>query len=356
MILGIAADGRVDFCAGGPEDLCGLHAEALVGCRVRLLTGVRPRLEVLPVGTAPVATPDPVPDTGADLLAGPGTEDGDWSRMPLDQDQEAELLCADGTLKMVTVRLDMRHTTQPRDAQPSYVVVVDQSDARLADLMATASHELRTPVTSILGYAELLRSSPSGVPPATMQQLLGRIDRNARRLKGLIEDMLMVSQVEAGGFRLELREVDLRDPLQRALEEVRSVLPVRELTLHARVSDVRVPVMGDPDRLERAFTHVLDNAVKFSLVGEAVDVSLSAEGPDAVVRVLDRGVGIEEAEQAHVFERFFRGSRARELVTQGSGLGLAVTAAVVNGHGGRVEVESAPGEGSCFILRVPLSA
>jgi signal transduction histidine kinase len=120
------------------------------------------------------------------------------------------------------------------------------------------------------------------------------------------------------------------------------------------VSPCPVTVVGDSDRLERAFSHVLDNAVKFSLVGEAIDVSLKVEGRDAVVQILDRGVGIDEAEQPHVFERFYRGARARELVTQGSGLGLAVTAAVVAGHGGKVEVDSVPGRGSCFSLRIPL--
>jgi two-component system, OmpR family, sensor kinase len=168
--------------------------------------------------------------------------------------------------------------------------------------------------------------------------------------------MLMVSQVEGGGFQLDLRAVDLRQPLGRALEEIRGVLPVRELVLHTAVSECPVPVLGDADRLQRAFTHVLDNAVKFSLVGEVIDVSLGTEDGEAVVRVIDRGVGIDEAEQPHVFDRFYRGWRARELVTQGSGLGLAVTAAVVDGHGGRIEVDSAAGEGSCFTLRIPLSA
>jgi signal transduction histidine kinase len=352
MILGIAADGRVDFCAGSPEDLCGLTAEELVGCTVRFLAGPPSRVEVLPApgsGTADDATAGSIEGE-----AGRRGAVADWSDVPQDEELEAELVCADGTTKMVTVRLDMRHTQRPQDARASYVVEVDQTDARMSDLMATASHELRTPVTSILGYAELLRSSTTDVPPATMHQLLGRIDRNARRLKGLIEDMLTVSQVEAGGFRLELRDVDLREPLWRALEDVRTLLPVRELTLHTAVSPCPVPVRGDPDRLERAFSHVLDNAVKFSLVGEAIDVSLRVEGGEAVVRVLDRGVGIDEAEQGHVFERFFRGSRARELVTQGSGLGLAVTAAVIHGHGGAVELSSVPGQGSCVSLRIPL--
>jgi Histidine kinase-, DNA gyrase B-, and HSP90-like ATPase/His Kinase A (phospho-acceptor) domain len=373
MILGIAADGRVDFCAGSPEDVCGLTAAQLVGCRVTMVTAPRWRVEVVPPGAGLDSSPQDVDaptahgsvqgaDDAAEDAAEDGSEDGsdrssgDWSGVPLDVPHEADLVCADGTAKMVTVCLSMRHSEGPPDVPDSYVVVVDQTDARIADLMATASHELRTPVTSILGYAELLRSSPTDVPPVTMQQLLGRIERNARRLKGLIEDMLMVSQVEGGGFQLDLRAVDLRQPLGRALEEIRGVLPVRELVLHTAVSECPVPVLGDADRLQRAFTHVLDNAVKFSLVGEVIDVSLGTEDGEAVVRVIDRGVGIDEAEQPHVFDRFYRGWRARELVTQGSGLGLAVTAAVVDGHGGRIEVDSAAGEGSCFTLRIPLSA
>jgi signal transduction histidine kinase len=220
--------------------------------------------------------------------------------------------------------------------------------------MATASHELRTPVTSILGYAELLRASPDGTLPATSQQLLGRIDRNARRLKGLIEDMLTLSQVESGGFRLAHEPLDLREPLQRALDDVRPVLPVRELALRTVISEEPVPVLGDPERLERVFDQLLDNAVKFSMVGETIDVAITEDGDHAVVTVTDRGVGIAPEEQRRVFERFYRGSRAHDLVTQGSGLGLAVTEAVITGHGGTVAVDSVPEQGSTFTVRLPL--
>ena len=336
MILGIAADGRVDFCAGHAEDMCARSLEELLGCRIGVRTGARLRLEVEPVdGSATV----------------PG---GSWSDVPLDTELEADFVCADGTARAVTVRFARRHTGD-RQPQPAYVVVLGEVDGRMADIMATASHELRTPVTSILGYSELLRSIPGGVPAATMHQLLGRIDRNARRLKGLVEDMLTMSQVEAGGFRLEREDLDLREPLGRALEEVSTLLPVRELELRTELAESAVMVVGDPDRLERAFAQLLDNAVKFSHVGEAIDVSLAVDGADAVVTVTDRGIGIEQAELRRVFEQFYRGLGARELVTQGSGLGLAVTEAVVAGHGGRVEVESTPGVGSSFTVRLPLA-
>ena len=336
MILGIAADGRVDFCAGRTEDLCGRTAEELLGARITIerLSGLR-----LLVRTA--------------HDGGTVQEVAGWPDLPLQEEHAAELVCADGTTRPVTLRVDRRHTAQ--GPGPTYVVAVGQVDARLADLMATASHELRTPVTSILGYAELLRSSPAGVLPPTTQQLVGRIDRNARRLKGLIEDMLTLSQVESGGFRLEREPLDLREPLTRALEDVRSLLPVRELELRTTISCEPVPVVGDTDRLERAFSQLLDNAVKFSLVGEAIDVSLRTDADEAVLTVEDRGVGIDPVEQRRVFERFYRGSRAHELVTQGAGMGLAVTKAVLTGHGGTVAVESEPGRGSCFTVRLPVS-
>jgi len=340
MILGIAADGRVDFCAGSPEDLCGRTAEDLLGRRFALEPGSRLRLLL-------GRDAEEADDTAAHGPPG-------WSEALLTEEQEADLVCDDGTTRAVTVRVD-RRVHVDGEASPAYVVVVGRVDARMADLMATASHELRTPVTSILGYAELLRASPEGVLPATSLQLLGRIDRNARRLKGLIEDMLTLSQVEGGGFHLALERLDLREPLERALEEVRTVLPVRELELRTRISPSPVVVVGDADRLERAFSQLLDNAVKFSLVGETIDVALTADSRDAVVTVEDRGVGIEPEEQRRVFERFYRGSRAHELVTQGSGMGLAVTEAVLLGHGGSVEVESEPGRGSCFTVRLPLA-
>ena len=342
MILGIAADGRVDFCAGSAEDLCGRTADDLLGCRIDVETG--PRLVLR------VESPDgPAPRTST------GSDSG-WADVPLEKPQEAELVvCPDRTCP-VTVRLHRQRASEA-GTEPSYVLVLEgagEVDVRMADIMATASHELRTPVTSILGYSELLRSSPTGVP-ATMQQLLGRIDRNARRLKGLVEDMLTMSQVEAEEFHLDLRALDLREPLTRALDEVRTVLPVRELELRTALGDGAVPVLADADRLERVFSQLLDNAVKFSHVGETIDVVLTTDAVDAVVTVVDRGVGIEPAEHRRVFEQFYRGIGARELVTQGSGLGLAVTEAVVVGHGGRVEVASTPGEGSRITVRIPLA-
>ena len=336
MILGIAADGRVDFCAGRPEDLCGRTAEELVGHRARLEPGPRVRLVL-------DGSPDSVP---APALAA-------WSDLPHDEEHADDLVCDDGSTRPVTLRLDRRRTALD-GAAPTYVVAVGQVDARLADLMATASHELRTPVTSILGYAELLRASPADALPPTSQLLVGRIDRNARRLKGLIEDMLVLSQVEAGGFHLDREPLDLREPLEQALAEVRTLLPVRELELRTCLAAVAVPVLGDGERLVRAFNQLLDNAVKFSQVGETIEVVLVTEGGDAVVTVADRGVGIEPHEQGRVFERFYRGSRARELVTQGSGLGLAVTEAVLHGHGGQVSLRSEPGVGSRFTVRMPL--
>lgn len=340
MILGIAADGRVDFCAGAPEDLCGRTSEELLGSTVAVEKGTRLRLVVGSSGDDSGHSP---PDIG-------------WSDVPLNEEQDADLVCDDGSTRPVTVRFDRRLTAQQQHEPPAYVVVVSRVDARLADLMATASHELRTPVTSILGYSELLRSSPAGVLPATSQQLLGRIDRNARRLKGLIEDMLTLSQVESGGFVLAHEPLDLRQPLQRALDDVRSLLPVRELELRTSISDRAVGVVGDAERLERAFSQLLENAVKFSQVGEAIDVSLHPDGPEAVVTVEDRGLGISPEEQRRVFDRFYRGARAHELVTQGTGLGLAVTEAVLTGHGGAVSVESQPGRGSCFTVRLPLAS
>ena len=342
MILGIAADGRVDFCAGRTEDLCGRSADELVGRRLRFEAGPRVRLLFEPGPDGPGA--------GGRGAGGVAT----WPDLAPDEDHAADLVCDDTTTRPVTVRLDQRHTLARDGASPSYVVVVDQVDARLADLMATASHELRTPVTSIMGYAQLLRASPADALPPTSQQLVGRIDRNARRLKGLVEDMLTLSEVESGGFHLDRRVLDLREPLERSLEDVRSLLPVRELELRTSIVDDPVLVLGDPERLERAFSQLLDNAVKFSLVGEAIEVVCRVDGDEAVVSVTDRGVGIEPDEQRRVFERFYRGTRAHELVTQGAGLGLAVTDAVLTAHDGSVEVESEPGR-TCFTVRLPLS-
>jgi signal transduction histidine kinase len=192
--------------------------------------------------------------------------------------------------------------------------------------------------------------------PTMHHQIVGRIERNGRRLMGLIEDMLTMSQVEVGNVRIDRVPIDLRDPVTAALEAMQPVLAQRHLTLVTDLSETAVKVRGDADRLERVFTNLVSNAAKFSHEGDTVDVRLCTEDGEAVFRVTDTGIGISLEDRAHLFDRFFRSADAHALAIQGVGLGLPIAASIVEGHDGSIDVESEPGRGSTFLVRLPLIA
>ena len=243
----------------------------------------------------------------------------------------------------------------PEAADRELVRRLAEADRLKGDFVTTVSHELRTPLTSIIGYAELLLSDTGELPPVH-RQVLGRIERNARRLSGLVEDLLTMAQVEDGGLRLTPVPLDLREPARAAAVAAAGPLATKELTLATELGDTPVTVAGEAGKLERAVTHLLANAVKFSHVGETVLLRLTVEDGQAALRVVDTGVGISPEEQQRLGERFFRGADAQDRVVPGAGLGLAVTRAIVDAHGGTVGVRSEPGAGSVFTIRLPVLA
>ena len=246
----------------------------------------------------------------------------------------------------------------PADAADASAELLAEALAELdrarKDFLATASHELRTPITSIIGYAALLAEDPE--LPSMHRQIIGRIERNGRRLLGLVEDMLTMSAVEDGTFQFEKAPIDLREPVSAAVDQIVPTLDVHQLMLDADICDRPVPVFGDADKLERVVSNLLSNAAKFSQPGDKVRLRLAAVGDQAVLSVADSGVGIRAEDQPHLFTRFFRGEDASTRAIQGVGLGLPIAASIVEGHDGRIEVESKVGVGSTFVVRLPLSA
>jgi signal transduction histidine kinase len=159
-----------------------------------------------------------------------------------------------------------------------------------------------------------------------------------------------------GSFSFERAPIDLRDPVLNAVEAVQGTVAVNALTLDVEVGPESVTVHGDPDKLERVFVNLLSNAAKFSHAGDRIGVRLCTEGQEAVLRVVDSGIGIGPEDQPHLFDRFFRGADAHALAIQGVGLGLPIAGSIVAGHDGRIEVVSELGQGSTFVVRLPLLA
>jgi PAS domain S-box-containing protein len=217
---------------------------------------------------------------------------------------------------------------------------------------ALVSHELRTPLTSIIGYLELVLED-SGTLAPNQRQFLNVVDRNARRLLRLVGDLLFVAHVEAGRLALEIDEVDLRTLTIEAIEAARPRAEAKELALEAVVENVPTTA-GDRDRLGQVLDNLVSNAVKFTSERGSVTVRLTAQDSQALIEVEDSGVGIPAAEQARLFERFFRASTATERAIPGVGLGLTIAKAIVEAHGGELDFHSIEGEGTTFRVHLPL--
>ncbi|WP_162799149.1 ATP-binding protein [Nocardioides sp. 616] len=216
------------------------------------------------------------------------------------------------------------------------------------------SHELRTPITSILGYLEMLEEGGFGPMQQGQVQALGRVKGNSRRLLSLIDDLLTLSRIQDGSLAVATCQLDLRDVVTGAHEEMTPGLQAAGIEFSCSVPDEEVFVVGDEERLGRVLVNLLGNAAKFTDRLGKVDLTLSVEGGTAVVAVRDTGIGIPSSDQAKLFDRFFRSSVAHERAIQGSGLGLSIARAIVETHGGRIDVESGEGVGSTFRVRLPL--
>ncbi len=221
--------------------------------------------------------------------------------------------------------------------------------------LAVAAHELKTPLTVLLGYSEVLlrRSGQETRLTPRERRALTVIAERAHKLHQLIEDLLDVTRIRTGALVLDMRVVDLNSLLTRLLAELQPALDRHHLELHC--ADLPLPLQGDERRLEQVFQNLLDNAVKYSPAGGVIRVEAAREETGLVVAIADQGIGIPAAAQALVFERFFRAANAERENISGIGVGLFVVQEIIARHGGSVAVRSAEGRGSTFTVRLPAS-
>lgn len=224
-----------------------------------------------------------------------------------------------------------------------------------ADFVATVSHELRTPLTSMIGYLELLRLGQFGEQAGTQSAVTERVERNSRRLLVLVEDLLLLSQIEAREMRLTRVPTDLRAVVEGALEAVEPLCGGRRLAVGVHLPDRPVEVVGDQAQLERMLVNLLGNAVKFTPDEGRVDLVLETGVTTVSVVVRDTGMGIPDDEQTQLFTRFFRSSTATEGAIQGTGLGLTIVQAIVDAHDGVITVSSRQDVGTTVTVRLPVA-
>ena len=222
------------------------------------------------------------------------------------------------------------------------------------ELVALVSHELRTPLTSIRGYVELLLEPGYGELNEEQEQFLRIALRNADRLHAIVGDLLFMAQLEAGRITLDRGLVDLGAVAAEAVDTGRPHADSKGISLSLDAAD-DVWVEGDRVRLGQLIDNFVSNALKFTSESGHVDVRIRREGGRATIEVADTGMGIPADEQRRLFERFFRSSTASQHAIQGTGLGLTISKAIVDGHGGDISFTSAEGNGTTFRIELPLA-
>ena len=218
--------------------------------------------------------------------------------------------------------------------------------------VATVSHELRTPLTSISGFIEMLQDEEHGLGE-TGRTYIEVIRRATERLHQLVEDLLLVAQIEAQRVDLRREPIDLKAVVEREVDSVRAWAGEKRVRVEIDADEVPT-ILGDERRICQVLDNLLSNAVKFSRDGGSVRVQVRGDDGTARVVVSDSGIGIPADEQGHVFSRFYRAKAANELAVPGTGLGLAITRAIVDQHGGTIDLESREGEGTRVTVTLPV--
>ncbi len=223
-------------------------------------------------------------------------------------------------------------------------------EAMRRDFVANASHELKTPITAIRGFAELLATQE--IPEDERKKQAWIVHQNAERVAALIEDLLELSRIESGRLQLQLVEVDLRNVAQRLLSDLAPMFADR--SIEAVLEESEAPTArADLGASEQVLRNLLDNAAKYTDPGGRVSVRVEPTGDFVRVEVQDTGIGIPEHQQARVFERFYRVDAARSRALGGTGLGLAIVKHLVQACGGEVSLRSEPASGSTFSVTFP---
>lgn len=271
---------------------------------------------------------------------------------PLQEMTQATQAVAQGDLKQqVPVRSD--------DELGKLAASFNQMSADLAQsrdlrrqMTADIAHDLRTPLSLILGHAEALSD---GVLPPT-PETFDVIHDEARRLNRLVEDLRVLSLAEAGELSLAVRPVQPQSLLERAVVAHAPAAQQKHVELLLNAPGDLPDVVVDPDRLAQVLDNLVANALRYTPENGRIQLSARQNGTAVQLQVQDSGPGMNTAELAHVFDRFYRGDKSRQRHDGGSGLGLAIARSIVEGHNGRIWAESTPGQGATFIIELPLAS
>ncbi len=284
-------------------------------------------------------------------------------------DHENRIIRADGSVRWLRVRTFPVHDAQ---GKPYRVVGMaediterKQAEAQQVELAAerarmkvveqfahSASHDLRTPLTVMQTSAYLMAKANE---PEKRQRHLENLEEQIAHITRVLQDFLDLSRLDQLTLELEVEPCDLSALVHGIRGEQQPLAKRKQHLVGLDLAPDLPPVMGDKTELERAFRHLMVNALNYTPDGGRITIATFRQGNDAVVEVRDNGIGIGESELPYIFERFYRADKARSTETGASGLGLTITQKIIEAHQGRIEVESALGVGSTFRVRLPLA-
>jgi two-component system phosphate regulon sensor histidine kinase PhoR len=222
------------------------------------------------------------------------------------------------------------------------------------DFVANVSHEFKTPLTAIQGFAETLLAGAVD-DPQNNRRFLAIIRDHASRLGRLTDDLLKLARIEAGKLELEFRPVGIAELIESCAETTLLKASRKQIALEVEIPAGLPPVRGDSALLREVLQNLFDNAVQYTGPGGRICVSAGIRGHDAIITVSDTGIGIPLADQERIFERFYRVDAARSREAGGTGLGLSIARHIVEAHGGRIWLDSEVGVGSKFSFSIPLA-
>ena len=359
-IVEVSADGQIILVNRIAEEMFGYRRDELVGKSVDLLVpdAVRPQHDRHRDSYLEHPRTRPM-GSGLDLHA--RRRDGtlfpvEISLSPIQTDSGMHVTAV---IRDVTER--KRADQEVRRLQSQYTSElegrnreIERANRLKSEFLASMSHELRTPLHTIIGFAELLQEGAEGELNETQRRFVQHIHRDSGHLLELINDVLDLSKIEAGGMVLKRERYPLARSIGEALAAIRPAAAAKRIRIEER-GQAGCEIDADPLRVKEMLYNLLSNAVKFTPEGGTVWIESAVEGGFARITVADTGIGIPPDEQENIFDKFYQVGNTTRGVREGTGLGLSITKELVQMHGGWMEVTSAPGQGSRFTFTLPMA-
>lgn len=264
----------------------------------------------------------------------------------LDEDTDEKIMVFTDRTEMIELLMQMNRLLNDRQKQKADYRRAELSSRRM---LANISHDMKTPLTVILGYMEILRTD------STMKdnRMLQKVDEKARQLMDLITEFFTLAKIESGDMGLKCQRVDLCEICRRSLLDFYEILTEKEFLVAAQIPEEPIFIYGDEKALDRILFNLLSNAVRYGSDGKYLGMSLECCGDDAMIEVTDKGHGIEKEHLEHIFERLYTQDDARSRQVEGSGLGLSIAQTLCTCMGGHISVCSVPCEKTTFTVSLP---